>query len=476
MDDRALVAAMVSGDPRGLEGVYRRYADRIYTYCRSLLRDPDAAADAVHDTFIAAREHAGQLRDPDRLRSWLYAIARNECGRQLRGRVRHVPLDEAGDMSTPDTDPGHGVHVDELRDLVWAAADGLNPGDREVFELMIRHGLDGPDVAAVLGVSADHAHARLSRAKAQMERSLGALLMARTGGEHCARLAGVLRGWDGRLTTLLRKRISRHVESCSVCGEGQRSRLRPAALFAGYAAVPFLVAPAGLGARIRLTSGDPGASAAIARDRAARFDPATGFPTPVSGPAAGRGHGARLAGVAAVVALLLLLGVAAGVFWTGAGTRNAVFHTPPTPGGSSAVTVQKPTPARAPKKKEGRTAAPLPPTGVPSPTWSPPAVSPSAAPFWIQATSRTVCTNQDPQVREFALTVIAVSDSAELSAATAYWSPPPDSSGPMAVDGTSARTVIEGLTGQAVTWSVTATSVHGTQTRTEPTTTPNPCP
>ena len=190
MDDRALVAAMVSGDPRGLEGAYRRYADRIYTYCRSLLRDPDAAADAVHDTFIAAREHAGQLRDPDRLRSWLYAIARNECGRQLRGRVRHVALDEAGEIATPDTDPGYGVHADQLRDLVWAAADGLNPGDREVFELMIRHGLDGPDVAAVLGVSTAHAHARLSRAKAQMERSLGALLMARTGGEHCAGLAG----------------------------------------------------------------------------------------------------------------------------------------------------------------------------------------------------------------------------------------------------------------------------------------------
>lgn len=474
MDDRALVAAMVCGDPRGLEGAYRRYADRIYTYCRSLLRDPDAAADAVHDTFIAAREHAGQLRNPARLRSWLYAIARNECGRQLRGRVRHVPLDEAGDMSAPETDPGHGVHADELRDLVWAAADGLNPGDREVFELMIRHGLDGPDVAGVLGVSAAHAHARLSRAKAQMERSLGALLMARTGGEHCARLAAVLRGWDGRLTALLRKRISRHVESCSVCGEGQRRRLRPAVLFAGYAALPFLVAPAALGDRIRLTSGHPGASAAIARDRAAWFDPATGFPRPTA--VAGRGPGARLAGVAAVVALLLLLGVVAGVFWTGGDARNAVFHAAPTPAGSSADTVQKPTPAKAPKKKEDRPAVPLPPTGAPSPSWSPPAASPSAAPFQIQATSRTVCTNQDPQVRQFALTVVAVSNGVELSGATLHWSPPPDSSGPMPVDGTSARTVVEGLTGQAVTWSVAATSVHGTQTRTEPVTVPNPCP
>src|SRR5690606_14590265 len=79
VDDRALVAALVAGDPRGLEGAYRAHADRIYTYCRGVLRDPDAAADAVHDTFVLASQRAHQLRGPARLRSWLYAIARNEC-------------------------------------------------------------------------------------------------------------------------------------------------------------------------------------------------------------------------------------------------------------------------------------------------------------------------------------------------------------------------------------------------------------
>jgi hypothetical protein len=71
---------------------------------------------------------------------------------------------------------------------------------------------------------------------------------------------------------------------------------------------------------------------------------------------------------------------------------------------------------------------------------------------------------------------VAGSNEVELSGATLHWSPPPESSGPMPVDGMSARTVVEGLTGQAVTWSVTATSVHGTQTRTEPVSVPNPCP
>ena len=84
VDDRELVAAMLAGDPRGLEGAYRRYADRLYAYCRGVLHDADAAGDVVHDTFIIAAQRVGDLRDPARLRSWLYTVARHECLRALR--------------------------------------------------------------------------------------------------------------------------------------------------------------------------------------------------------------------------------------------------------------------------------------------------------------------------------------------------------------------------------------------------------
>jgi len=86
VEDRALVAAMISGDPRGLDGAYRRYAPQLRAYCGSLLGDGEAAADAVHDTFVLAGERIGQLRDPDRLRPWLYTIAgTNACGTGAAG-------------------------------------------------------------------------------------------------------------------------------------------------------------------------------------------------------------------------------------------------------------------------------------------------------------------------------------------------------------------------------------------------------
>ena len=78
MHDSEVAAAIVAGDPDGLAEAYDRYAAPLYTYCRSLLREPADAADAVQDTFVIAASKLAGLRDPSRLRPWLYAVARNE--------------------------------------------------------------------------------------------------------------------------------------------------------------------------------------------------------------------------------------------------------------------------------------------------------------------------------------------------------------------------------------------------------------
>lgn len=237
LEDPAAVAAMAAGDPAGLESLYRRYADRIHAYARSIV-DDDTAADVLQETFLLAQQRVGQLRDPARVGAWLYAIARNECLAKLRARKRTVVLAESYEPVL-DTDPGRAVHAEQVRELVQAAAGGLNDGDREVLELTVRHGLPAADVARVLGVSEKHAHARISRARAQFAGALGALMLARDTPGRCEQLDAILSGWDGQLSALLRKRVDRHARGCPVCSQRRQERMNPAALLAGYAALPF---------------------------------------------------------------------------------------------------------------------------------------------------------------------------------------------------------------------------------------------
>ena len=67
----------------------------------------------------------------------------------------------------------------ELANLIAEAAGGLSDRDREVLELAYRHGLDGPELAEALGVSANNAKKMGQRLRETIERSLGALLVAR---------------------------------------------------------------------------------------------------------------------------------------------------------------------------------------------------------------------------------------------------------------------------------------------------------
>jgi len=310
MRDREIVAAIVGGDPAGLAAAYDSYAAALHGYCRSLLAEPADAADAVQDTFVVAAAKLGDLRDPDRLRPWLYAVARNECYRRLRGRARLASLEEAGEVTDPAQTEPRGADQAALKELVTSAVAALNPGDREVIELSLRHDLSGADLAGALGVPVNQAHALASRARAQLERSLGALLVARTGRKSCAELDAILAGWDGTLTILLRKRISRHVESCETCRERKRRELSPAMLFS---TLPLVTLPRGLRQQVLRLVSDTSPEAARYRDlvvrRAGRFGP-SGFPVQVG--RAGRGHRSGQLSRAVLLAAAAALIVAAG--------------------------------------------------------------------------------------------------------------------------------------------------------------------
>ena len=319
MLDSEVVAAIVAGEPDGLAEAYDRYASPLYTYCRSLLHEPADAADAVQDTFVIAASKLAGLRDQSRLRPWLYAVARNECHRRLRENARGATsaLDLLPEMSDESADVTGGAERAELRALLRSAVRGLNTGEQDLIELQLRQELDVEEIAAVLGVSRNHAHALLSRARDQLEISLGALLVARSGRADCAALSALLEDWDGQLNVLMRKRINRHIERCPACTERKRRELAPALLLglAPLAALPMAAMPHGLRAEVlRLASSDtPEAVAhrASVAQQAATFGP-SGFPKPLDPPKPPWWRARRTQSVAAGAAVVAVAAVVAG--------------------------------------------------------------------------------------------------------------------------------------------------------------------
>ena len=291
--DAETVASITAGESEGLAAAYDRYAPGLYAYCHSLLGEPAAVSDAVRDTFIVAAAELGGLGDPGRLRPWLYAVARNEC--RYRLRTHAVPAapggpaeagepaeaDEAGDDTVVDA---ASAEVAEQRAAVGAALAELSPANREIIELNLRHRLEGPDLAAVLGVSETQAEAMTARAQSVFESWVGALLVARTGRESCPELATMLDGRHGRLDATLRRRVNRHSEHCEVCETHQHLELSLEALLSLLPFAPGALLPAGLRDQLFRLADDASPAASAYRAEVIRwagpFSP-SGFPKPL---------------------------------------------------------------------------------------------------------------------------------------------------------------------------------------------------
>ena len=246
-DDAELARAAARGSQSAFAAIYDRYADRLYDFCVGMLRDRDAAADCVQDVFVTAATKLAQLREPDRLRSWLFAIARNEALSRIRERRREQPSEEIPEMPSAEPDLVTLVARRELAELISEACGGLSDRDRAVLELAYRQGLDGPELAGALGVSHSNANNLVGRLRETIERSLGALLVSRgakADPDRCPELAALLGQWDGQFTVLVRKRVARHIEGCAVCDDQRRRMVSPLALLGG---VPvFVPAPSWL--------------------------------------------------------------------------------------------------------------------------------------------------------------------------------------------------------------------------------------
>jgi RNA polymerase sigma factor (sigma-70 family) len=405
MQDREIVAAIVAGQSGGLAAAYDRYAQPLHAYCCTMLGEPSDAADAVQDTFVIAAAKLGGLRDPNRLRPWLYAVARNECHRRLRGRATAAQLDDADEMADSAPDIGEAAEQAELRQLVRSALGGLNPGEREIIELNLRHELDGAELAAALGVPRNQAHALASRARTQFETALGALLVARYGQDACPYLATILDGWNGELTVLLRKRINRHIENCEICDERKRHELSPAALLS---LLPVALLPVGLRRELFRLVSDRSPVAAEHRDlvvrRAGPWSP-DGFPAPAGGlPPVRRtfSRTALLTGAAAAAVLLLAGGAvfAADLMHHGGTAPAALAATPSGGGGSSGSPLGtgsgSPGSARKHDKSAAHATASPSPSGGTQPATTTPAAGRSATPSPSASRSRSSSPSPSP--------------------------------------------------------------------------------
>ncbi len=226
VEDRRLAQALRDGDALALAEIYDFYAPRLFDYCHALLRDQDLAADALHDSLIATKQHIGKLREPERFRSWVYAIVRNECLRQLADPDRPEQRHEAPEQSEDAfLDAEERQRLEETRQLVHSALAGMAARHREAVDLSARHDLAAEELAGVLGISSQQATELVAQARDDLDNSLAAAIIARTGRGDCPSVAALVAEDEWPLPPEVCRKLMRHIESCPVCRDRRKRKV-----------------------------------------------------------------------------------------------------------------------------------------------------------------------------------------------------------------------------------------------------------
>jgi RNA polymerase sigma-70 factor (ECF subfamily) len=190
-EEQRLIQAAQRGDVNSFNDLIRMYEQRVYQVCYRMLGDPDSAADAAQDAFLAAFRNVRSFRGGS-LRSWFLRIATNTCYDQLRVRKRRpttsLNIDSDDDHEqAPLQIADRGESPDDFtlrRELaagLQLALDQLPDEQRVIVVLSDIEGLAYDEIAQITNTNLGTIKSRLSRARGRLREILraGELLPAR---------------------------------------------------------------------------------------------------------------------------------------------------------------------------------------------------------------------------------------------------------------------------------------------------------
>jgi RNA polymerase sigma factor (sigma-70 family) len=167
------------------EAIVRRHGAMVLGVCRRVLRHAHDAEDAFQATFLVLARKAQSVRRPERLASWLYAVAYRTAveakmlAARRRAKERHMARPEALEPAT----------ACDWRDVLDRELNRLPEKYRVPVVLCDLEGLPRQEVAGQLGWPEGTLSGRLTRARRMLARLLARRGLALPGGLLAAALS-----------------------------------------------------------------------------------------------------------------------------------------------------------------------------------------------------------------------------------------------------------------------------------------------
>jgi len=186
---------LLAGDATAFTPFVESFQQRIFQYTWLMCGQREDAEEVSQDTLLKVFESFDKLQDPEKVKAWVFRIAKNYCLMKRRKSVfapdREYSLDEllpgSGEspraLQVPDAGELPEDHVlrVELGSRLEEALRELPDTYRSVVLLRDVEGLSTAEAAGVLDLSEDVVKQRLHRGRLALRKSLASYLAASNG-------------------------------------------------------------------------------------------------------------------------------------------------------------------------------------------------------------------------------------------------------------------------------------------------------
>jgi len=183
LGETELARALLAGETNAFERFVEHFRSKVFHYSWLMCGSPEDAEEVAQETLLKVFESFDQLREPDRVRAWVFRIARNVCLMQRRKSVfapaHELSLDElppADEVPDSGRAPEGELLRSELRAVIDRVIVELPPSYRAVVLLRDLEELTTEETAQILDLGIDVVKTRLHRGRAAMRQKLDCYL------------------------------------------------------------------------------------------------------------------------------------------------------------------------------------------------------------------------------------------------------------------------------------------------------------
>ena len=192
-----LARQLIAGAPEAFDRFVDYFGARIQHYTWLMCGHREDAEEVAQETLLKVFESAEHLRAPDKLKPWIFRVAKNACMMKRRKSVfapaRELSLDE---FIPSRTGEGEGARLEiadssalpdaqalqaEMSGLLEQAIRDLPENYRSVILLRDMEELSTEETARILDLSEDVVRTRLHRARLAVRRTLDEHLTGKGG-------------------------------------------------------------------------------------------------------------------------------------------------------------------------------------------------------------------------------------------------------------------------------------------------------